>query len=119
MSDSQTNLNVRREDSAIIVEFQDRKILEELTINHIGEELGELADSGPNPRMLLDFKNVEHLSSAALGMLITLNKQLLERQGRLVLTNIHPQIYEVFKITRLNKLFNIQNTTPDGLEALK
>lgn len=119
MTDSQANLNIRREDGAIIVEFRDRKILEELTINHIGEELGELADSGPNPKMLLDFKNVEHLSSAALGMLITLNKQLLERQGRLVLTNIHPQIYEVFKITRLNKLFNIQNTTPDGLEALR
>ena len=67
MTESQANLNVRREDGAIIVEFQDRKILEELTINHIGEELGELADSGPNPKMLLDFKNVEHLSERRPG----------------------------------------------------
>jgi anti-sigma B factor antagonist len=118
MTEPQANLAVRRQSGAFIVEFQDRKILEELTINQIGEQLSGIIASEPNPRMLLDFRNVEHLSSAALGMLITLNKLLIERQGRLVLANIHPQIYEVFKITRLNKLFNIQNTTEDALEAL-
>lgn len=119
MTEPEANLSVRRQDGVCVVEFQDRKILEELSINHIGEQLGELAESESNPRLLLDFKNVEHLSSAALGMLITLNKQLIERQGKLVLANIHPQIYEVFKITRLNKLFNIQSTTQDAIEALR
>ncbi len=117
MSDPQTNLNIRRQDGICIVEFLNRKILEELTINQIGEQLMEVADNEPEPKMLLDFRNVEHLSSAALGMLITLNKQLMERQGRLVLANIHPQIYEVFRITRLNKLFNIQNSTEDALKS--
>ena len=119
MTDPQANLTIRQQDGVHVVEFQDRKILEELSINQIGEQLSGLAESEPKPRLLLDFKNVEHLSSAALGMLITLNKQLIERQGRLVLANIHPQIYEVFKITRLNKLFNIQNTTQDALETLR
>jgi anti-anti-sigma regulatory factor len=32
-----------------------------------------------------------------------------------VLANIHPQIFEVFKITRLNKLFNIRGTTDEAL----
>ncbi len=111
------NLTIRDQDGVQLVEFQDRKILEEVTISHIGERLNELVCSEPAPRILLDFKNVEHLSSGALGMLITLNKQVNERQGRLVLANIHPQIYEVFKITRLNKLFNIQNTTEEALNA--
>lgn len=118
MSESNAKLAVRQQDGIHIVEFQDRKILEELAIAQIGEQLSELAETEPGPRLLLDFKNVEHLSSAALGMLISLNKQLSERQGRLVLANIHPQIYEVFKITRLNKLFNICDTTQDALNAL-
>jgi anti-sigma B factor antagonist len=118
MSEPQANLTVRRQSGACIVEFQDRKILEELTINQIGEQLTGIIEGESNPRLLLDFRNVEHLSSAALGMLITLNKQLIEKQGRLVLANIHPQIYEVFKITRLNKLFNIENTTEEALDAL-
>jgi anti-sigma B factor antagonist len=118
MTESQANLEIRTQDGVSIVEFRDRKILEELTINQIGEQLSELADSAPSPKILLDFKNVEHLSSAALGMLITLSKQLTERQGKMVLANINPQIYEVFRITRLNKLFNIQSSTQDGLSAL-
>jgi len=117
MTDTKTNLNVRQQDGATVVELQDRKILEEMAISRIGEKLGQLMETQIHPKLLLDFRNVEHLSSAALGMLITLHKQLLEKQGQLVLANIHPQIYEVFKITRLNKLFNIQSTTEDGLKA--
>ena len=33
--------------------------------------LSELIDAAPEPRLVLDFKHVEHLSSAALGVLIT------------------------------------------------
>ena len=119
MMEAQANLSIRQEEGISVVGFEDRKILEELTINAIGERLGELADADPTPKILLDFQNVEHLSSAALGMLITLNKLLGQRQGQLVLANIHPQIYEVFKITRLNKLFNIQKTTADAFKQFR
>lgn len=118
MPDNQPNLKVQRRNDLCFVEFEDRKILEEHVINQIGERLGEIVEEESDPKLLLDFRNVEHLSSAALGMLITLNKQIGERQGRLVLANIHPQIYEVFKITRLNKLFNIQSSTEDAIKAL-
>ncbi len=118
MQDNKPNLKVRKQNDVCVVEFEDRKILEEHIINQIGERLGEIVEDETDPKLLLDFHNVEHLSSAALGMLITLNKQLGERQGRLVLANIHPQLYEVFKITRLNKLFNIQSSTEDAIKAL-
>lgn len=117
MPENQPNLKVKKQGGLCIVEFEDRKILEEHAINLIGERLAEITEGEADPKLLLDFRNVEHLSSAALGMLITLNKQLAERQGRLVLANIHPQIYEVFKITRLNKLFNIQSSTEDAIKA--
>ena len=58
---------------------------------------------------------MEHLSSAALGVLITLNKQVTEHKGTLKLSDIAPQIYEVFKITRLNKLFDIHDTAEQAL----
>lgn len=119
MTEAQANLNVRKQGDVTIIQFEDRKILEELVINTILERLIELADAETTPKFLLDFSKVEHLSSAALGTLITLNKQLGERDGQLVLANIHPQIYEVFKITRLNKLFNIQDKTDDGLKQFK
>jgi len=48
--------------------------------------------------VLLNFKNVEFLSSAALGKLITMNRKLQSAGGKLVLCEIDPQIYEVFEI---------------------
>jgi anti-sigma B factor antagonist len=91
-----------------VVNFTDRKILDEQNIQLIGEQLFSLVDESGRKKILLNFGNVEYLSSAALGKLITLNKKLQGAGGKLILCNIDPQIYEVFEITKLNKLFNIK-----------
>ncbi len=69
------------------------------------------------PKLLLDFANVDHLSSAALGMLININNRIKQRNGQLRLANIKPQILEVFQITRLNKLFRICEGRPQALAS--
>ena len=115
MPETEAKLTITRQDNVCIVEFEDRKILEELAINQIQEQLTDLIAAETPPRLLLNFRKVEHLSSAALGVLITVGKQVAERRGQLVLANIHPQIFEVFKITRLNKLFNIRGTTDEAI----
>jgi anti-sigma B factor antagonist len=74
-----------------------------------------LIEEKNHPKLLLDFAAVDHLSSAALGMLINANNKIRESNGQLRLTNIKPQILEVFVITRLNKLFKI---FPGRAEAL-
>ena len=115
MSDEIAHLSVTKSEDVNIVEFADRKILEELSISEIGDELFKLVEGASGVKILLSFKNVEHLSSAALGMLITLNKRVTEQGGSLKLSDITPQIYEVFKITRLNKLFEIYDTAEQAL----
>src|SRR3954451_20647019 len=91
-----------------VVNFIDRKILDEQNIQAIGEQLFSLVDQEGVKKMLLNFGNVEYLSSAALGKLITLNKKVAAAKGKLVLCNIDPQIHEVFEITKLDKLFKIK-----------
>ena len=100
-----------------VVNFTDRKILDEQNIQVIGEQLFSLVDEVGRRKILLNFGNVEYLSSAALAKLITLNKKLQQVGGRLILCNIDPQIYEVFEITKLNKLFNIQAEEQAALQA--
>jgi anti-sigma B factor antagonist len=101
------------------VEFVDRNILEESAIQQIGDEVTQLIESSSNPKLLLDFKNVEHLSSAALGTLITINTKIRNKGGQLRLTNIDKQIYEVFVITKLNKLFQIMDSPETALKSCK
>jgi anti-sigma B factor antagonist len=115
MPDEQTNLTITERGDVAVVEFQDRKILEELLITKIGDQLTELAASKPSIRLLLSFRNVEHLSSAALGMLITLHHQIKKKDGRLMLADINPQIFQVFEITKLNRLFEIFPTSEQAL----
>jgi len=115
MEQPSSHLRIKRSDAVSIVEFADRKILEELSIQEIGEELHQVVESEPGIKLLLNFKNVDHLSSAALGMLITLNKKVKEQSGQLKLCDINRQIYEVFKITRLNRVFDIHETAEQAL----
>lgn len=100
-----------------VVNFVDRKILDEQNIQAIGEQLFSLVEQEGVKKMLLNFGNVEYLSSAALGKLITLNKKVASSGGKLVLCNIKSDIYEVFEITRLDKLFKIKKDEQEALQA--
>jgi anti-sigma B factor antagonist len=115
MAETIPPLSVTRHKDIRIVEFTNNRILDEANIADIGNTLGALIEEAENPKLLLDFATVDHLSSAALGMLINANNKIRERSGQLRLTNIKPQILEVFVITKLNKLFRI---LPSRAEAL-
>jgi anti-sigma B factor antagonist len=117
MEQPSSHVKIRREGPVSVVQFADRKILEELSIHEIGEELRTLADAEPQIKLLLDFGNVDHLASAALGMLITLHKKVQEQNGKLKLSNINRQIFQVFRITRLNRVFEIHDTTEQALKS--
>ena len=117
MPSPEPHITVSKMNEIDVVEFVDRKILDELSITELGDQLQKVVESAPAIRLLLNFQNVEHLSSAALGMLITLEKRVKENEGTLKLCNINPQIYEVFKITRLNRLFAILDTTEEALAS--
>jgi anti-sigma B factor antagonist len=100
------------------VEFTSRKILDEANIQEIGEQLTALVDREDKPRIIISFAAVDHLSSAALGTLITINNKIKQKSGQLRLSDINPQIYEVFMITKLNKLFRIYTTAKEAQDSL-
>ncbi len=117
MPASDSRLRVKRQESVTVVEFVDRNILDEANIQAIGEEITALVDAEPSPKLLISFANVDHLSSAALGALITINNRVRAKGGQLRLANIDQQIYEVFVITRLNKLFQIHESAGDAMKS--
>lgn len=100
-----------------IVHFLEKKILDEGMIQQIGDQLFALVEKDGRKKILLNFGNVEFLSSAALGKLITLHKKVVEAKGRLKLCLIRPELFEVFKITQLNKLFEIHGEEQEALGA--
>jgi anti-sigma B factor antagonist len=112
-------LEVAEVDGVTVVRFVDRKILDEGNIHEMGQELFSLVEEDGKKKVLLNFSQVDFLSSAALGKLITLDKKMKIHNGKLRLSNIRPEIYEVFAITRLNKLFDIRDDEAAALAAFK
>lgn len=110
-------LEVSEVGDVTVVRFVDRKILDEASIQELGTELFQLVEQENRGKLVLNFSKVDFLSSAALGKLITLDKKVKARSGKLKLSNIRPEIYEVFAITKLNKLFDIKHDEADALAA--
>jgi anti-sigma B factor antagonist len=101
-----------------VVTFADSKIIDEQEIQEFGQELYELVERENRKKIVLNFGNVEFLSSAALGKLIGFDKRVKQHGAELVLSNIRPEIYEVFAITKLTKLFVIKDTEADALAVI-
>ncbi len=117
MTASDARLRIGEVDNVTRVEFLERNILDEGNIQQIGEQLNALVESRDDLRLLIDFSNVDHLSSAALGTLITVRNRVSERGGQLRLSNIGAQIYEVFIITKLNKIFEIYPSDDEAIRS--
>ena len=100
-----------------VVRFVDKKILDEANIQELGLELFGLVEQDNRKAILLNFTNVEFLSSAALGKLITLDRKIKSNKGRLKLCAIRPEILEVFQITKLNKVFDIRKDESEAIAA--
>ncbi len=104
--------------NATIVGFTDEKILEENDIKTLQESIMSVIEQAERINLILDFGNVRFLSSAVLGLLIRISKRIYEHDGQLRLCNIDPKIFEIFKITRLTKTFDIYKDVESAVEDL-
>ena len=110
-------IDVSKVGDVTVVKFIDKKILDEASIQELGLELFGLIEQLNRKSILLNFTGVEFLSSAALGKLITLDRKIKAAKGRLKMCNIRPEIFEVFQITKLNKVFDIRKEEAEAIAA--
>jgi len=104
---SRRHLRHEKISGVTVVSFVDTKIVTEENIQAVGDELYGLVEDEGHKQLLLNFGNVQYLSSAALGKLINLKKKVGVVKGKLKLCCIHPDLLEVFRITRLDQVFEI------------
>jgi len=100
---------LRREnvDGVIVVSFTDTKIVAEDQIQEVGDELYALVEDSTKKKILLNFGNVQYCSSTVLGKLVSLKRRVDAAKGKLKLCCIHPDLLVPFKLTGLDKVFEI------------
>lgn len=95
----------------------DKDVLDELTINEITDAIFAVVEDKAPIQLLLNFKKVQHLSSSALGALIRINKRIGETKGAFRLSNIKSSLYDIFVITKLNKIFKIHDDAQSARDS--
>ena len=112
-----SSLRMESKGNTLVIYFTETRILEESKIRHVGDELIKLLNKTNEEHLLLDFRGVDFMSSAMLGTLIRFNKKCKEFKVKLKLCEISPGIREVFKITRLEKVFDIYASQAEAAAA--
>ena len=114
MAEQNKNFVIREVDGITYIRFINRNLTGTEDVERISRDIYDLLVAGAR-RVVLDFKHVDYISSAALGLLIALSQKITELKGGLVLA--HPDnIMPLLKISRTERLFK---TATDGKTAME
>lgn len=107
---------VTREGSVDIVRFGLTRITELRDVTALETKLKALAEASESPRVLVDFRSVEFIPSAVLGVLVAEHERLQSRGGRMGVCGLNKYLTDVMRVVGLHRLLAIY---PDAAEALK
>lgn len=85
-------------------------------VNYLSAALEDLAADHAR-FVIVDLNEVDMITSEALGALIRARKSVSEYGGRLVLCGLKGNVLDVFKMTRLDKVFTTFDTPSSALAA--
>lgn len=99
------DIAVREIDGVTIVRLRAANLTGMVEVQHIAAELDLILGRGVR-KIVLDFKYVVHAGSAALGLMIGLQKKVDKAGGKLVLSHAE-KIAELLKVSRTASLFKL------------
>jgi anti-sigma B factor antagonist len=114
----ETPFILQQEGLYTIVEFRTASLMDAMALDELGKMLYPLVDEQDKRLLILDFSNVQFISSQAIGILLTLNKKLSAlKGGKLILCGVQPRLMELIKITRLDRVLTIKPTRHEAVKV--
>ena len=106
-------------EGATVVTFVDQRVLDPSRIESLGRELVSLVDASMAKGIVLNFDSVSFFSSAAINKLIKLESEMKKAGLQLRLSNLRPEVRDLFSYTNLDSLFQIKDNQLDAIESLE
>ena len=110
-------LEIEQLDGIALVRFLSKDVLDDYTIQQLGEQLFALVEQDSCRRLLLNFRSVERMGSAMLGKLRKLYDKMQAAGGQLAFCKIHPALEPGFELLRLPRAL-IHGEEAEALQAL-
>ena len=113
------SLQSAAKDGILTSRIQDERLVDPTFLTRLFDDLHAMLNETTEDRVILDFSAVMFMASSALGKLVQFQKKSKEYNAKVKLSGICPEIYEVFKITKLNKVFDIAKDEPTARKAFQ
>jgi anti-anti-sigma factor len=110
-------LEVEKREDVIIARFPRQVSLCGQMAEGVSEGLASLLSEPGQQRLLVDFENVQSLTSFMLGQLVKLNRTAESSGRRLALFNLSPYIRQTLEVSRLTILLSLFEDESAALRA--
>jgi anti-sigma B factor antagonist len=110
-------LVVRRHGQVLVARVVAEKRIGPRVMDALYRDLGTIAAECP-AGVVLDLTRVQFLDSSILRPLIRLNTSLRSRKAQLFVCGLEPQLREVWRITKLDHVFRVEDAVEGALTKL-
>ena len=107
---------ISSENDVTVVSFKAASISDVDAITSAADKIKEFIENHRLSALVFDFSGVKFFCSQVLGLLLDVRARLRVYDVEVVISAINPQLYRVFRITNLNKVFRF---FPDKKAAVK
>jgi anti-sigma B factor antagonist len=99
-----------------IVELNGR--LDTTNYSQVEKKLLEMVEKGEN-KILVDFKNLEYISSSGLRVLLMILKKVTSLKGAFPLCSLNDNIKQIFDISGFTNIFTIYSNREEALKSIQ
>jgi anti-sigma B factor antagonist len=110
-------LQLEKNHEVTIVRFVDHKFMADEDCRELGDQLDSLVEKGGHKQLLLNFEDVQYLSSPALTRLVQLKKKANAVEGTIKLCCLSSDLEILFKLTRVDQFLDIYPDQQTALDA--
>ena len=112
-----SQLSVTEENGVGIGGFENATVLDAYHVDQVSLDLLALVEKEKRRHLILDLGTIQMLSSQTLGVFLKLREKVEAQEGRVVICGVDPNLYRVFKITRLQSLFEFYDDRESALKS--
>jgi len=110
------SFEIKKEDQIIHVSLQGN-LMSKQQIQTLLDEIDFFFNEGLK-KIIIDLSDMQYMNSTGLSILINIFTQARNKGGEVVITNIPEKINQLLVITKLNSIFNIEETVEDAKKVL-
>lgn len=112
------HVSVKDVNGVAVVDFVNSKLMFATeVVEEIGEELNGVLTDLHYTKVLLDFSNVQYVSSMMLAKLAKLEQQVEQVKGQLKLCGLGPVLKDTFRIGHFERVFSIYDDAESALKT--